>query len=286
MTQEKNFENFFSKTANRVDPGWIWPGLGFGVFWSLGIFLIFRRISGALILPFPVWGIGVFSFVFGGFLLALAACWIVCCSRSVEVCGEKRRFLPIAFSVLVFLLTQTSLWTPGTTLGAKTVSLGLSLAVILGTAWLTESRTREAGILKTEKDGVVQSGASDAFSAPDEELEELDEELDEILPPGVTQQLERSTTPEHGEQITGFLRGEFAPNQTKIALFAGFCPPLTCIPSVECFVVEGDAQLEVTQVVPHGFSVSVKKRQRVPFGDFVLLQFTALEFGKAAQEDV
>ncbi len=164
-------------------------------------------------------------------------------------------------------------------MGAKTVSLGLSLAVILGTAWLAESRTRDAGILKTEEDGVVQCGASDAFSAPDEEL-------DEILPVGVTQQLERSTTPEHGEQITGFLRGEFAPNQTKISLFAGFCPPLTRIPSVECFVVEGDAQLEVTQVLPHGFSVSVKKRQRVPFGDFVLLQFTALEFGKEAQEDV
>jgi len=161
----------------------------------------------------------------------------------------------------------------------------------LGTAWLTESRTREAGIGEAEEDGVCQSTASDAFSAPDEELdkeldEELDEELDGILPPGVTQQAERSTTQGHGEQITGFLRGEFAPNQTKISLFAGFCPPLTCIPSIECFVVEGDAQLEVTQVLPHGFSVSVKKRQRVPFGDSVLLQFTALEFGKEAKEGV
>ncbi len=288
MTQEKNFKKFFQKTKMGGNSGGNWPCLGFGVFWLFGIFLILRRCFGALTLPFPVWGIGIFSFVFGGFLLVLTAYWSFLWARA-EACEEKRRFLPIAFSVLVFLLTQTALWTPGTTLAAKTLSLGLSLAVVLGTAWLTEVRIWEVRIAEAKKPSLDPVPVSNALSERDEELEEeldeeLDEELNEILPAGVTQQMERSATLEHGEQITGFLRGEFAPNQTKLSLFAGFCPPLTHIPSVECLVVEGDAQLEVTQALPHGFSISVKKRQRVPFGDSVLLHFTALEFGEKGRD--
>lgn len=112
----------------------------------------------------------------------------------------------------------------------------------------------------------------------DEELEDFDEESAELLPPGASSQLERSSGV-NGEKITGFLRGDFAPNQTKTTLFIAICPPFLRCPSVECFPAEGDAAVEVTRALPHGVTLTLKKSRRVPFEDSVILHFTALEFG-------
>ncbi|MDO4629526.1 MAG: hypothetical protein Q4C70_10115 [Planctomycetia bacterium] len=110
----------------------------------------------------------------------------------------------------------------------------------------------------------------------EEDFEE-EEEPETLLPAEVSQQLERSVRPEGGERISGLLRGNFGPKQMKITLFTGFCPPFTRIPSVKCVVVEGDAELEITHITPQGVSLSVRKKQRVPFEDSVILHLLAEE---------
>ncbi|MBQ6109638.1 MAG: hypothetical protein IJK97_15600 [Thermoguttaceae bacterium] len=130
--------------------------------------------------------------------------------------------------------------------------------------------------LPTETEAVpVSDLESESAEEPDLESEEIGEE-DEPLPLGVHQKLERLQNPDGSEEISGLLRAEFLPNQTKVPLFVAFCPPFCQTPVVECFSLDGAAQVEVVQNAPHGVQLSIRKSPPVPLGDSVILTFRAV----------
>jgi hypothetical protein len=120
-----------------------------------------------------------------------------------------------------------------------------------------------------------QDWDSGSAEDPDLESEEIGEE-DEPLPADVRQKLERLQNPDGSEEISGLLRAEFLPNQTKVPLFVAFCPPFCQTPVVECFSLDGSAQVEIVQNAPHGVQLSIRKKPRVPLEDSVILMFRAV----------
>ncbi|MCR5164152.1 MAG: hypothetical protein K6C40_09060 [Thermoguttaceae bacterium] len=139
----------------------------------------------------------------------------------------------------------------------------------------SEPETDSAPDLESEPTEESDWESEELAEDPDLESEEFGEE-DEPLPTGVRQKLERLQNPDGSEEISGLLRADFLPNQTKVPLFVGFCPPFCQTPVVECFSLDGTTDVEIVQIAPHGVQLSIRKKPRVPLEDSVILTFRAV----------
>ena len=251
---------------------------GFNVF--LGM-LLARRFSGAFTAPCLTLGIIFFALIAGGIFLFIDFIrWkSFVLSRSEE---RGKHLFGAVFRLLLFLTAFYAILTPESS-GIAKITAFLGMATVCCLWWAIEfsDRMRTLFLIPSVSDSV-----SDSVSAAVEgmgEYEEFEEDPEELLPFDVSQKLERSQT-EQGEKVSGLLRGNFGSGQTKITLFAAFCPPLTRVPAIEAFIVEGEGVIETVRALPHGAEFVLRKNQRVPMEDSVILNFTALEFGDLKHE--
>lgn len=273
MTDKKIFKNFLKYPPQGPIRETLATILGTFCLLGVGIFFLIRRENGFFTQKMPAVGSLIFSLIFGGTLLLF---WLLLWRWTPRFGknGDRNRRMLTTTLLLGFLISGLTLLPPGTSVLSQLVFALVFTTVSLLIFWAEMGIKRECKpeiIPETESENEVSEGE---FT---EDFEEEEEELETLLPTEVNQQLERSVSPEGEERISGLLRGNFGPNQSKIMIFTGFCPPFTRIPSVKCDVVEGDAEVEITHITPQGVSLSVRKRQRVPFEDSVILHLLAEE---------
>ncbi len=129
----------------------------------------------------------------------------------------------------------------------------------------TESSVAAQPTGRGAKDAVCVEDVGTAVETPEDEENDEDGEEEEAeecpLPPGVTQQLSR-TSDEHGDTLEGLLRTRFTPGQARTAVHVAFCPPFAKTPEIACHMMEGDAKIETpVHATPHGAGIQLKKGQ-------------------------
>ncbi len=301
------FKNFFRVRRNFFQKG-VWgivlTDFGFCAF----LFLILaRRFCGAFTSSCSTGGILFFTLFAGGIFLLLN----LIRRKLFFLSGAEnhgKRLFGAFMRLALFLAAFYAVLTPGSSLLAKFTAFG-GMCAVVGVFCVVEfpellkrfrptlspvfpeavSASKSISSFVSESVSVLEPsrnldklGEMDEFEVKTESEEESESEAG-LLPFDISQKLERSGT-ERGEKISGLLRGNFGPNQTRITLFASFCPPLTHVPAVEAFVAEGDGVVETVLALPHGVEFVVRKGRRVPIEDAVVLSFTALEFGDLTHE--
>jgi len=260
MFLQKNLKIFFQNLKKIPLALTIGTWLGFCIVLGSGIFLLLRREAGFFCQTVPLAGIFIFSIVFGITVLLL---YFPIRAWSAEFPNVARLLRCVLTGILLleYLLVGLAIQIPGTSIPARLVFVLCFLLV--------------AGILcRFEFCRPVAESKPNSRKEFSEESEELQEE-DDSLPPDVNQKLERLLRPDGSVEISGLLRADFSPNQTKVSLFVAFCPPFRQIPTVECFSPDDLARVEIIQNAPHGVQLSVRKARPVPFDDSVVLTFRA-----------
>lgn len=303
MSLKKNFK-IFSENLKKIPPALsIWTWLVFCIVLAGGFFFLLRRISGFFCRTMSTAGIFIFSIVFGIAVLLLYFL-ILAWSRGFPKKAVLLRRTMAVILLLDYLLIGVAVQIPGT----SALTWLVFAVFFLLTAWTLyrfefhrplsspeepePEPEREPGqepelnlppetdsvpVPELESESTEEESALESESAeePDLESEEIDEE-DAPLPAGVRQKLERIQNPDGSEEISGLLRAEFLPNQTKVPLFVAFCPPFCQTPTVECFSLDGAAKVEIVQNTPHGVQLSIRKSPRAPLEDSVILMFRAV----------
>ena len=299
MSLKKNFKNF-SQNLKKIPPALtIWTWLVFCIVLAGGFFFQMRRLSGFFCRTVPTAGIFIFSAVFGITVLLLYFLVRAWSMRFPKHAVLMRRMMTVIL-ILDYLLIGLAVQIPGTSALTWLVFTAFFL-LTAGVLWWfefhrpfsssrepepdSEPETDSAPELEPESTAETESmeetrlteepGSTEESEESAWESEEPDEE-DELLPAGVRQKLERLENPDGTEEISGLLRAEFLPNQTKIPLFVGFCPPFCQTPVVECFSLDGTTDVEIVQNAPHGVQLSIRKKPRVPLEDSVILMFRAV----------
>lgn len=253
-----------------------WLALAWGIVWtvllaSAAFTLWLRRADGMLTTPLAGGWLFLASFI--GTLVTVITIGVIstyvlstpCVPWRQMIREDARRscvFLAWQAVMLVLLLVVLlAILIPGTSsFGCVCWRMGFPLAMIALVAVLLPlecgKKKAPASPPKNEEEG--------------EEDAELEEEIS--LPPGVTQQLSR-TTDADGDSLEGLLRARFTVSQSRTAMHVAFCPPFAQTPTVECYVLEGDAKIESPlRISPHGAGIQLKKLA----GEEAVLYFRAV----------
>lgn len=273
MFLQKNFKNFF-QNLKKIPPALsILTSLIFCIVLMGGFFFFWRRYAGFFCQTMPTAGIFIFSTVFGITVLLLyflIRAW----SRGFSKRAVLLRRILTGILLLDYLLIGLAIQIPGTSVLTQLV-FAIFFLLTVGILYRFEFHHPQPSSEEPEQKSELETDPdSGLMEEPKWESEEIEDE-DEPLPPGVQQKLERLQKPNGSEEITGFLRAEFPTGQTKVPLFVSFCPPFPQIPEVECFSLEGTADVEIVQNAPHGVQLSVRKKHRIPMDDSVVLSFRA-----------
>jgi hypothetical protein len=189
--------------------------------WAIGLFLLARRVAGALSEPPPL---QLFATVAG--LVA----WLFI----VRILSERHKTLSWA-TLPTLVLFAVACSTPANRL-VDWIAWLPALALVI--AWgLVERRAkwqpRERMSLAPTKE--IAGG-----------------EL-------VLQQLTRVRTPEGKEAIRGILTASFSPGERQTTVYVGFCPPFEVLPEMEASAEsELEADVKLMQVLHNGAQIDVR----------------------------
>lgn len=242
----------------------------------LGLLLLVRRASGALVEPPPPLAL----LATGGALAALA---LLCRGLWVFPAVTRHQARPLAVKLSLAITLVLALWAVGLSVagagggvlafwGLLLVEEGLSWELLRHQATGKRLNTIAAPSVELELPPVRQEVPSppltaNALSTP-MQLEAADIELqadsceeaagaqrDE----GLLQQLTRRRLDDGCEVLEGWLRVELTAGQRHAAAHVAICPPLAGQPVCYAEQSDGpDAQIKVAQVLPHGARLEVK----------------------------
>ncbi len=307
---QKFFKKFFF-TLGKSRRFFLLGTFGGGiVFFAASVFLAVRSLSGAFTRPVSAGEMLFFSLFFAAFVMVLGVC-VRICAKDFSLFARRIRLAGIGTLFVLFAADGLAV-SSGASRGAQLIFGFIWLAELAFFARLefpqktdaheisTLKNSEEPSQLNTESkiepkttsepESKLESESKlepESESEPESKLEPesesetedfFEEECEEeLLPADTSQQLRRFETPDAEDVLSGLLRAVFVPNQRKVTLFVAFCPVFSCIPTVECEAVEGEATVEAAQTTPCGVRLVVSKSRFVPFEDSAVLKFTARE---------
>ncbi len=238
---------------------------------AVGLFLLVRRLSGALVEPLSPSALLVL-----GALAALAAWSARTAWRGASswVAGSEPKAtapmtasasdLFVRFAPSVALLSMAAaLSLPGT----QTSALALFWALLVSSELETHFRLRRRWARRFSPGR--QAGAKE-LSVPPFQHDEHDEHI--------VQQLTRVRDAELGEMVYGTLRADFEPNQRSVSLHVAFCPPFAMTPQMDIEQTDGpESRLKLGQVLPYGARIDVRLRQAFTEPQRVVIELCARE---------
>jgi hypothetical protein len=204
---------------------------------GLGVFLLTRRTSGALIAPLPPW-----QLVFTAASL-VAWSWFVRLSWTTTIWP----------SVLANLLFAIACSYPGQRLIDWLVWLPAIGAIFAPPKRISLVRRRRPAeprpsAIENESDG------------------------GQLL-----QELRRYRGGDGRETVRGMLLAEFSPGERSATLFVAFCPPFEQLPNVDVDVADDSAIVNKAQVLHHGTQIEVRLRSPSACKQNVIVELFASE---------
>ncbi len=240
----------------------------------LVVFIAVRQLIGALTRPLPaalIIGVVLWSvIILGGARLAVEVTRV---DRITAWLGVASTAILIALAVV--LLPQTPLW-----LAVLVWSLiGLSEAIWWGI------QREQLRWLPFDWPGLTHTPSAEPtvdHEATVEEVDETDEEEygEELLSPGVTQQITRATLDAGREQLAGMLRVQFDARERSQVIHVAICPPFSATPHVTAQQLDGPAaQVRVTEAQAYGVRLELQLADVAPTLCEAILYFEATEAG-------
>jgi len=255
--------------------------------WLAALLVVWRRMAGALSRPLPPPAL-----IAVGVLLASAAAAVRLTWRRLPgKSGQSGVFWLMALLPTAAVLTfAAALSVRETALGPLAVFWTLLVAEELW-AWRPAAWTRLRARLPAWRRRVdpAQAPSHHAHTASTELAADVpakavssDAVLPDALPrsgiPGddVLQQLTRSLARDGSEQISGWLRAPFLPDQRTASVHVAFCPPFAATPELSVEQLDGpSARIKTAQLLPHGARLDLKLAATADEPATVLLQFSA-----------
>ena len=247
-------------------------------FLALGLWFLMRRFAGAFPRPLTLAEISVC-----GGLLVVASALISLWSLGPD--GAGHRGAADRWPRIVVLLSVGCFGVALSLTGTSYVSLGcfwtlLLVAISVPAVGLVRQRSdlsaRKSTVIRAR--GTVR-GQSVRFapSWPTATVAETARLAKDSANGEITQQMTRETLAVDHERVRGVLRVSFAPGQRLAVVHAGFCPPLSRLPSIEVTQVDGPlATVNPSQVLPYGVGFDVRLSESPSAAETVKIAFMAL----------
>ena len=253
--------------------------------WLAALLVVWRRMAGALSRPLPPPALITVGVLLASAAAAARLTWRRLPGRS----GRVGVFWLMALLPTAAILTfAAALSVRETALGPLAVFWTLLVAEELWAwrpaAWTglraglpawrqrvdpAQGPTPHAASIELAADVPAKAVSSDA--APPDALLRSGVPGDDVL-----QQLTRSLARDGSEQISGWLRAPFLPDQRTASVHVAFCPPFVATPELSVEQLDGPpARIKTAQVLPHGARLDLKLAATADEAATVLLQFSA-----------
>jgi len=213
---------------------------------ATGLFLLERRIVGALSDPIPLLQ-----------LLATAALTAAAAYALCERTDHSNLALSVAAGLILVFAIACSF--PGNRILDWLVWFGVSAA-----AFSAPLLHRLRAVESTNPTSIRVADVTDLDTDGDSEK--------------VLQNLTRIRTAEGHEAIRGMLLAEFRPSERQTTLHVGFCPPFERLPEIEANVVDdSETDVRITQVFHHGAQFELRLPEPASESTTVEIEFFAIE---------
>jgi len=248
---------------------------GIALLWILAIFLLARRMSGALHSALSTWELFIAAMVIVGVSLLLRSGATV---RHAALTHRWCRHVVKWGPTLPIMAIAGSLSLPESPRVGLVV---LWIAALNGEVWAVQNVVRWEKALggAGKKVGASRHGkpaqpaATAADTTADTAAGESDQSSGASREPGlIVQEIVRRRSAEGIDIITGRLRAEFVPGQRSVWLHVAFSPPFTHTPEVKVESEDPTMRVKLEQPIPYGARIEVRRPSQPGTGTSIWLQ--------------
>lgn len=188
--------------------------------------------------------------------------YLLCAARRLDPHSRQGwSFFDIAALLAGALMTTVFVMRSGVLLGAALIAMCLVLEgaalwrlKLVPVQWIGRLRNRRAAV------AAVENEVAPIYPIASGELRSTALESPNDVDPAISQQLTRRET-ESGEEISGFVRGEFASGEASASVDIAFCPTLHGTPELDYEAIcDGEVEVTVATLKPFGARLELKRR--------------------------